>query len=109
MIVILSTCHISGAHLNPSATTAFVALKHFSRKHVPVYVGAQVVASVCAAFALKVIFHPIMGGGVTVLSGNWCHPIIGVKFIINFNLTFVVTVVATDTRAISSSLSKFLM
>lgn len=66
-------------------------------------------ASVCAAFALKVIFRAIMGGGVIVLSGSWSHPIMGVKFIINFNLMFVVTDVATDTRAVSSSLSKFLM
>lgn len=34
MIVILSTGHISGAHLNPSITIAFAALKHFSWKHV---------------------------------------------------------------------------
>lgn len=66
-------------------------------------------ASICAAFALKVIFHPTMGSGVTVLSRSWSHPIMGVEFFINFNLMFVVTAVATDTRAISSSLSKFLM
>lgn len=34
MIVILSTGHISGAHLNPAVTIAFAALKHFPRKHV---------------------------------------------------------------------------
>jgi len=34
MIVILSTGHISGAHLNPSITIAFAALKHFPWKHV---------------------------------------------------------------------------
>lgn len=34
MIVILSTGHISGAHVNPSVTIAFAALKHFPWKHV---------------------------------------------------------------------------
>ena len=34
MIVILSTGHISGAHLNPAITIAFAALKHFPWKHV---------------------------------------------------------------------------
>ncbi|KAL0683863.1 hypothetical protein Bca4012_050711 [Brassica carinata] len=66
MIVILSTGHISGAHLNPAVTISFAALKHFPWKHVPVYIGAQVLASVCAAFALKAVFEPTMSGGVTV-------------------------------------------
>ncbi|KAL6972885.1 Aquaporin NIP6-1 [Sarracenia purpurea var. burkii] len=99
MIVILSTGHISGAHLNPAITIAYAALKHFPWKQVPVYIGAQVVASVCAAFALKGIFHPIMGGGVTVPSvGNL--QAFALEFIISFNLMFVVTAVATDTRAV---------
>lgn len=99
MIVILSTGHISGAHLNPSITIAFAALKHFPWKHVPMYIGAQVLASLCAAFALKVIFHPIMGGGVTVPSGGHGQAF-ALEFIISFILMFVVTAVATDTRAV---------
>ncbi|KAK9281080.1 hypothetical protein L1049_003973 [Liquidambar formosana] len=99
MIVIISTGHISGAHLNPSITIAFAALKHFPWKHVPVYIGAQVMASLCAAFALKGIFHPIMGGGVTVPSGSYGQAF-ALEFIISFNLMFVVTAVATDTRAV---------
>ncbi|GMP34493.1 hypothetical protein CsSME_00007335 [Camellia sinensis var. sinensis] len=99
MIVILSTGHISGAHLNPAVTIAFAALKHFPWKHVPMYMGAQVIASLCAAFALKGVFHPIMGGGVTVPSGDYVQAF-ALEFIISFNLMFVVTAVATDTRAV---------
>ncbi|XP_043696371.1 aquaporin NIP6-1 [Telopea speciosissima] len=99
MIVILSTGHISGAHLNPAVTIAFAALKHFPWKQVPVYIGAQVMASICAAFALKGIFHPFMSGGVTVPSGSYGQAF-ALEFIISFNLMFVVTAVATDTRAV---------
>ncbi|KAF5806865.1 putative major intrinsic protein [Helianthus annuus] len=99
MIVILSTGHISGAHLNPSITIAFAALRHFPWKHVPLYIGAQVLASICAAFTLKVVFDPMMGGGVTVPSVNYAQAY-GLEFIISFNLMFVVTAVATDTRAV---------
>ncbi|XP_011082216.1 aquaporin NIP6-1-like [Sesamum indicum] len=99
MIVILSTGHISGAHLNPSVTIAFAALKHFPWKHVPVYIGAQVMASLCAAFLLKGIFHPVLGGGVTIPSGGYAQAF-SLEFIISFNLMFVVTAVATDTRAV---------
>jgi aquaporin NIP len=134
MIVILATGHISGAHLNPSITIAFAALKHFPWKHVqentqyysinvvcsyfssfwplislsfeqvPVYIGAQVLASLCAAFALKGIFHPVMGGGVTVPSGGYGQAF-ALEFITSFILMFVVTAVATDTRAVSTFLS----
>ncbi|TXG46755.1 hypothetical protein EZV62_026049 [Acer yangbiense] len=101
MIVILSTGHISGAHLNPSITIAFASLNHFPWKHVPVYIGAQIMASICAAFALKVVFHPIMGGGVTVPSEGFGYgQAFALEFIISFNLMFVVTAVATDTRAV---------
>ncbi|KAM6586019.1 hypothetical protein CsatB_013021 [Cannabis sativa] len=99
MIVILSTGHISGAHLNPAITIAFAALKHFPWKYVPVYIGAQIVASLCASFALKWIFHPIMGGGVTVPSGNHGQAF-ALEFVISFFLMFIVTGVATDTRAV---------
>lgn len=99
MIVILSTGHISGAHLNPSITIAFAALKHFPWKHVPVYIGAQVLASICAAFTLKAVFDPMMGGGVTVPSVHYGQAY-ALEFIIAFNLMFVVTAVATDTRAV---------
>ncbi|KAD3641391.1 hypothetical protein E3N88_30615 [Mikania micrantha] len=69
MIIILSTGHISGAHLNPSLTIAFAALRHFPWAQVPAYIVAQVSASICASFALKGIFHPFMSGGVGELAG----------------------------------------
>lgn len=56
-------------------------------------------ASLCAAFILKGVFHPIMGGGVTVPSVNYGQAF-ALEFIIAFNLMFVVTAVATDTRAV---------
>ncbi|KAK6139567.1 hypothetical protein DH2020_026690 [Rehmannia glutinosa] len=99
MVVIFSTGHISGAHLNPSVTIAFAALRHFPWKHVPVYIGAQVIASIFASFLVKVIFHPIMDGGVTVPEGGYAQAF-ALEFIITFNLMFVVTAVATDTRAV---------
>lgn len=99
MIVILSTGHISGAHLNPSLTIAFAVLRHFPWAQVPAYIAAQVAASICASFALKGVFHPFLSGGVTVPSVNTVQAFF-LEFIITFNLLFVVTAVATDTRAV---------
>ncbi|KAI4352772.1 hypothetical protein L6164_006993 [Bauhinia variegata] len=99
MIIILSTGHISGAHLNPSLTLAFATFRHFPWAHVPAYIAAQVTGSICASFALKGVFHPFMSGGVTVPSGSIAQAF-ALEFIITFNLLFVVTAVATDTRAV---------
>ncbi|QHO55668.1 Aquaporin [Arachis hypogaea] len=82
-VIILSTGHISSAHLNPAVTISFAAIKHFPWKKVPMYIGAQILASMCAAFALKEVYHPFMG-----------------EFIISFNLMFVVTAFATHTRTV---------
>lgn len=76
----------------------------------PVYIGAQVLASVCAAFALKAVFEPTMSGGVTVPTVALSQAF-ALEFIISFNLMFVVTAVATDTRAVNlhnSKLNKYL-
>lgn len=101
MIVILSTGHISGAHLNPSLTIAFAAFRHFPWVHVPAYIAAQVSASICASFALKGIFNPYESGGVTIPSvSTTVGQAFALEFIITFNLLFVVTAVATDTRAV---------
>lgn len=99
MIVILSTGHISGAHLNPSLTIAFATLRHFPWVQVPAYIAAQISASICASFALKGVFHPFMSGGVTVPSVTTGQAF-ALEFLITFNLLFVVTAVATDTRAV---------
>ncbi|XP_062201618.1 aquaporin NIP3-1-like [Phragmites australis] len=100
-IVILSTGHISGAHLNPSLTIAFAALRHFPWLQVPAYVTVQVLGSICASFALKGVFHPFLSGGVTVpdVTISTAQAFF-TEFIISFNLLFVVTAVATDTRAV---------
>ena len=71
---------------------------------VPVYIATQIMATICSAFALKGIFHPFMNGGVTVPSGGYGQAF-ALEFIISFNLMFVVTAVATDTRAVSPSYS----
>ncbi|KAL8099639.1 hypothetical protein AgCh_032047 [Apium graveolens] len=95
MVVIFSTGHISGAHLNTSLTIAFAALCHFPWAHVP----AQVLGSISASYVLKGVFHPFMSGGVTVPSiAN--GQAFALEFLITFFLLFVVTAVATDTRAV---------
>jgi len=65
-----------------------------------VYIGTQILASVSAAFAVKAVFNPFMSGGVTVPSVGYGQAF-ATEFIVSFILMFVVTAVATDTRAVS--------
>lgn len=99
MFIILSIGHISGAHLNPSLTIAFAAFRHFPWSQVPAYIAAQVSASICACFALKYVYHPYLSGGVTVPTVD-IGQAFATEFIITFILMFVVTAVATDSRAV---------
>ncbi|KAL7104678.1 hypothetical protein ACP275_08G261300 [Erythranthe tilingii] len=99
MIVILSIGHISGAHLNPSVTVAFAFLRHFPWSQVPAYIAAQISAAICASFALKAVFNPFMSGGVTVPSVS-ARQAFALEFFTTFFLLFVITAVATDTRAV---------
>lgn len=98
-IVISSTGHVSGAHINPAVTIAFATFRHFPWTQVPVYIVAQLLGSTCASFALKGIFHPYMHGGVTVPSGANSQAF-SLEFIITFVLMFVVLAVSTDKRAV---------
>ncbi|KAL5722923.1 putative aquaporin NIP5-1 [Ranunculus cassubicifolius] len=99
MVVVFSIGHISAAHLNPAVTIAFAALHHFPWSQVPGYILAQVSASICASFTLKGVFHPFLSGGVTVPHVSTGQAF-ALEFIITFQLMFVITAVATDTRAV---------
>ncbi|XP_021767851.1 probable aquaporin NIP5-1 [Chenopodium quinoa] len=95
MIVILSIGHISGAHINPAVTLAFAALKHFSWAQVPIYILAQFIGGISAAFLLKLGYHPFMLGGGTVPSTSFGQAFL-LELVATFFLMFVITAVATD-------------
>ncbi|KAL4293743.1 hypothetical protein AHAS_Ahas18G0158600 [Arachis hypogaea] len=59
---------------------------------VPMYIGAQILASVCAAFAVKGVYHPFMGGGVMVSSNNSLR----VKHLTKCNLVLLMRAVTEE-------------
>ncbi|XP_078152217.1 putative aquaporin NIP5-1 [Carex rostrata] len=97
-VVILSTGHISGAHLNPAVTIAVSLFRHFPFVYVPLYIVAQFFGSICASFALKFIFDPFHNGGVTVPTISTSRAFF-LEFVITFILLFVITSLAFDLKA----------
>ncbi|ERN04346.1 probable aquaporin NIP-type isoform X2 [Amborella trichopoda] len=100
MVMIYSVGHISGAHFNPAVTLAFAIFRRFPWKEVPAYIGAQVVGSLLASGTLRLLFDvkttAFFG---TVPTGSALQSFI-LEIIISFLLMFVISGVATDSRAI---------
>lgn len=99
MAMIYATGHLSGAHLNPAVTLAFVAARHFPLREAGAYIAAQTVAAVLAALLLLAAWPeqpaqlgatlPSVGVGVALMY----------EVVLSAILMFVVVAVATDTRA----------
>ncbi|XP_039132549.1 aquaporin NIP6-1-like isoform X3 [Dioscorea cayenensis subsp. rotundata] len=98
MIVVMAIGHISGGHVNPAVTVAAATLRQLPWRQVPMYIGAQLTASICAGLALKIIFQPAVSGGVTIPTGGDLEAFF-LEFIISFNLMFVITSLAFDAKA----------
>ncbi|XP_028783851.1 nodulin-26-like [Neltuma alba] len=100
MVLAYSLGHISGAHFNSSVTIAFASTKRFPLKQVPAYVSVHVLASTLASGTLRLIFEGSRDQfpGTSVAGTNLQGFVI--EFIITFYLMFVISGVATDSRAI---------
>lgn len=105
--VVAAVGHVSGAHVNPAVTLGIAAVGKFPWKSVPVYLLAQLVGAVLAAFATWLTFG---GPGRSVANLAATYPAQGVgdfqaflvEILITFILVFVVMSVATDSRAPAS-------
>ena len=103
MVMVYATGHLSGAHLNPAVTAAFVLTRHFPRAEAAAYVAAQVAGALVAAAALAAIWPSEPGSlGATLptvgLGSAFVYEVVLTAF-----LMFVIMAVATDTRAVGAA------
>ena len=103
MAMIYATGHLSGAHINPAVTMAFVATRHFPIREAAWYVPAQLIGAVAAAGLLDLLWAGTPAGlGATVPSvGVWSA--LTYEIVLTAILMFVITAVATDTRAVGAA------
>ncbi|KAK9683121.1 hypothetical protein RND81_10G118200 [Saponaria officinalis] len=100
MVMVYSLGHISGAHFNPAVTLTFAIYRHFPYKEVPLYMGAQLMGSILASFTLSVMFDVTPKAFFGTIPAGSNAQSLAIEVIISFLLMFVISGVATDTRAI---------
>ncbi len=91
--------HVSGAHFNPAVTLAFAVAKHFPARQVAPYCLAQFMGSLAAALLVSAILPAgdLYGATVPMVAP---HIAFIWEVILSFFMMFVITAVATDTRAV---------
>ncbi len=103
MAMVYATGHLSGAHLNPAVTLAFVLTRHLPRGEAAAYLLAQCAGALVAALALAAIWpaEPASLGATlpTVGAGS----AFAYELILTAFLMFVIMAVATDTRAVGAA------
>lgn len=104
MAMVRAVGHISGAHMNPAVTIAFASVREFPLKLVPLYIAAQVGGSICAGFALRLMFDYDLDENLNHLGAsspaNSDLQAVSMEFVITLVLMFVVSSVAVDSKAV---------
>ena len=102
MVMIYAVGHISGAHFNPAVTLAFAVGRHLPWPRVAQYWAAQLLGAVAASLLLRAMFGDLARLGATLPTGSTARSFI-LEAVLTFFLMFVITAVATDTRAVGQA------
>ena len=102
MAMVYATGHLSGAHINPAVTIAFVLSRHFPRREAAGYIAAQLVGATAGALLLLAVWpdKPAALGATlpTVATGS----ALAYEAVLTAILMFVIMSVATDARAVGA-------
>jgi MIP family channel proteins len=103
MVMIYAGGHLSGAHYNPSVTVAFTLARHFPLRDAVAYVGAQFAGATLAALLLLGAWPSKPAHLGTTLPSVAVGAAFGYEVVLTAFLMFVITAVATDTRAVGAA------
>jgi MIP family channel proteins len=102
MAMVYAVGHLSGAHINPAVTVAFVLTRHFPVRDALAYVPAQVGGAITAALVLLAVWTEEPGAlGATVPTVGGGSALV-YELALTAILMFVIMAVATDTRAVGA-------
>jgi MIP family channel proteins len=102
-VLVSATMRVSG-HFNPAVTLGFMAARRIEPIMGGVYIAAQLIGSIVAAYALKALLPAMLTeatrlGGQSVASEISIGQAIGLEAICTFFLVFVIFGTAVDPRA----------
>ncbi len=102
MAMIYAIGHLSGAHINPAVTLAFTLTRHFPTREAAAYISGQLLGAVAGAVLLLAVWpsQPASLGATTpsISTGS----ALVYEMALTAFLMFVITAVATDTRALGA-------
>jgi MIP family channel proteins len=102
-VMVSATMRISG-HFNPAVTIGFLAARRIEPIMAGVYIAAQIIAAIVAAYALKSLLPDVLVqgtriGGQSIASEISIGQAIGLEAICTFFLVFVIFGTAVDPKA----------
>jgi MIP family channel proteins len=97
-LIVASSGHLGGAHVNPAVTIGFWSVRRFPGREVAPYIIAQCIGAVAASALLRWLLGPVGALGATVPSLTLAR-----SFVVEAGYTallgFVIMGVATDERS----------
>lgn len=99
MSLIYALGDISGAHMNPAVSIAFVVAKRFSLNCLIPYVFAQIIGAIAASATLKLLFPANEFLGATLPAGSVMQSFV-LEILLTFFLMFVIINVATGSKEV---------
>ena len=103
MVMIYAGGHLSGAHYNPSVTVAFTLARHFPLRDALAYVTAQLIGASAGALLLLAAWTSKPAHLGTTLPSVSAPTALLYEIVLTAFLMFVITAVATDTRAVGAA------
>jgi MIP family channel proteins len=105
MVMVYATGHLSGAHINPAVTIAFTLGRHFPAPDALAYIAAQLLGATAGALVLLVAWpdQPAQLGVTAPSVGVGVGAALLYEVLLTAVLMFVITAVATDTRAVGTA------
>jgi aquaporin NIP len=103
MVMIYAGGHLSGAHYNPSVTIAFTLARHFPPRDALAYIAAQLAGATAAALLLLAAWTGKPAHLGATLPSVSSQTALAYEVVLTAFLMFVITAVATDTRAVGAA------